>query len=188
MTWAHHLGAWPHLFQNNLTASGHPVEMVSLGMYGSTTADEAATYPMAAPRYNNSVFSGYSNGREPSLILIWGGANNSGGGQLASASPVAYANLSAFQRGVYDQINEVTTAHPRAKIVLLEYGGYSPSWLPAYNQVLGLFSSAIQSRISYHAVNNSVGDYGSCYHPSPDKLVSWAAELSSWLLSQGLVP
>jgi len=195
-SWASQGHSWVGLLEAELAAVGHPVDMVDLAISGSKAEGEADTYDYTAPGYSRAKFTAYSApGHEhASLVLMWGGGNDRhGGGDGASGSPAAYANLSAFQKGVYDQIAKVFARNPDVRIVLLEYiDGTIPDWTAAYAQVRSLFSESEQRRMFVLPVHDPKGTSDACEvdprgHPNSSMHESWATQIFMWMMSPGVL-
>ncbi|MDB6084188.1 MAG: Carbohydrate esterase 2 N-terminal [Gammaproteobacteria bacterium] len=194
--WASQALSWVGLLDAGLAAVGHPVDMVDLAMSGSTARSEAASYDFTAPGYSDEHFGDYSQPgrRHAAVVFMWGGANDHhGGGDVASESPVAYANLSRFQKGIYDQLTKVFARNPDAKVVLLGYiDSTIPDWRPAYDEVLGLLAASERGRISFLRVHDPKGQSDACEidpkgHPNLSMHASWAAQILEWMLSRDVL-
>jgi hypothetical protein len=193
--WSSQLLSWPALLESGLTGLEHPVVVVDLALSGSTTATEADTYDKTAPKWDDSKFSEYSGGRKASLVLLWGGSNDKNiGGDMASGSPVTYATLSPFQRGIYDQIMKVTAINPDAELGLLEYDDSNvPPWRPAYLQVKAFLPEKIQRKLHFLAVKDIPANFNACDiawkgHPNLSLQKSWTAQILTWIMSERLLP
>lgn len=193
--WSSQMLSWPALLESRLAAMGRPVMVADLALSGSTAASEAETYDQAAPLFDRSKFMSYSGGRKASLVLFWGGSNDKGvGGELASGSPVTYANLSPFQRGIYDQIIKVVSQNPQAQLGLFEYSDANlPRWTPAYMQIKQLLPSDIQQKMHFLVVRDDPEHFNACGeapngHPDLATQEFWTAQILQWLLSENLVP
>ncbi len=190
--WASQSMSWVGLLEAELAGVGHPVDMVDLAISGSKTGSEAKSYSLTAPGYSSAPFLEYSqpDRRHASLVLMWGGANDRhAGGDTAAGVPVVYENLSSFQKGVYDQIAEIFSRNPDAKIVLLDYIDPTiPAWTAAYGQVVGLLPQEQQSKILYLHVYDPKGKSDACEidpkgHPNASMHQSWAAQIFAWMMS-----
>jgi hypothetical protein len=193
--WASQTLSWPGLLEASLAALGHPADVVDLAISGSNTTTEAATYDQAAPFYNKSAFVEYAGHRHTSLAILWGGVNDhKHGGDLATGSPVAYTNLSPFERGIYDQMTKIFARNPEARIVLLDYIDPAvPDWEPAYAQVKNLFSATQQKQMYSLAVNDPPKVSDACDidpsgHPNLSMHATWAAQILRWMMANALVP
>lgn len=193
--WSSQLLAWPALLESGLSALDHPVVVVDLALSGSTAATEAETYDQSAPIHSAGKFTAYSSGRKASLVLFWGGSNDKGvGGELASGSPVTYANLSPFQRGIYDQIMKVTAQNPDAQLGFLEYSDPNlPRWTPAYMQIKALLPPAIQQKMHFLVVKDDPANFNACDiapngHPNRTTQEYWTAQILQWILAENLLP
>jgi len=191
-SWASQAHSWVGLLGAELAAVGHPVDMVDLAISGSKADGEADTYDYTAPGYSRAKFAAYSPpGHEhASLVFMWGGGNDRhGGGDGAAGSPVAYADLSAFQKGVYDQIAKIFAGNPDVRIVLLEYiDSTIPDWTAAYAQVRSLFSESQQRRMFVLPVHDPKGRSDACEidpkgHPNSSMHESWATQIFMWMMS-----
>jgi hypothetical protein len=195
-SWASEAVSWVGLLEAGLAGVGHPVDMVDLAISGSTTASEARFYDDTAPGYSDALFTGYAppGRRHASLVFLWGGANDHrGGGEVAAlgaaAAPLSYANLSPFQRGVYDQLTKVFARNPDVRVVLLEYiDAAIPGWRAAYEQVRSLFSQAEQQRMFMLRVFDPPGAADACEidprgHPNLFMHTTWAAQILRWMLA-----
>jgi len=190
--WASQAHSWVGLLDAELAAVGRPVDMVDLAISGSKADGEADTYDYTAPGHSHAKFAEYSPpGHEhASLVFMWGGANDRhGGGDDASASPLAYAHLSSFQKGVYDQITKIFARNPNVRIVLLEYiDSTIPDWATAYTQVRSLFSESEQRRMFLLPVHDPKGKSDACEidpkgHPNASMHESWATQIFMWMMS-----
>jgi hypothetical protein len=128
-------------------------------------------------------------------VLFWGGSNDKGtGGELASGSPVTVANLSVFERGIYDQILKVTALHPDAELGLLEYSDPNlPHWTPAYQQIKALLPPEIQPKMHFLAVKDDPANFNACDaapngHPNRSTHENWTAQILQWILAEKLLP
>ncbi|MDR3741094.1 MAG: hypothetical protein P4L40_18915 [Terracidiphilus sp.] len=193
--WSSQLLSWPALLESGLSAFGHPAVVVDLALSGSTAATEADTYDQSAPILGTSKFTAYSSGRKASLVLFWGGSNDKNtGGELASGSPVTYANLSPFQRGIYDQIMKVTALHPDAQLGFLEYSDPNlPHWTPAYMQLKALLPPDIQQKMHFLVVKDDPANFNACDvapngHPNRTTHQFWTAQILQWILAEKLLP
>ncbi|MGA2188939.1 MAG: hypothetical protein ABSH33_10425 [Steroidobacteraceae bacterium] len=196
--WASEAVSWVGLLEAQLAAVGHPADMVDLAISGSKTASEAESYDLTAPGYSEAVFGEYSppGRRHASLVLMWGGGNDRhGGGDVATGGgALTYAALSAFQKGVYDQLTKVFARNPDVRAVLLDYIDPTlPDWKPAYDQVLSLFSGAERERIFFLRVQVPQGRQDACEmdpngHPNVSLHSTWAAQILSWMLSPDIFP
>lgn len=193
--WSSQILSWPALLESGLAAMGRPVIVADLALSGSTAASEAETYDQAAPLFDQSKFAAYSGGRKASLVLFWGGSNDKGvGGELASDSPVTYANLSPFQRGIYDQIMKVVSQNPQAQLGLLEYSDPNlPRWTPAYMQLKQLLPVDVQRKMHFLVVKDDPEHFNACGeapngHPDLTTQTTWTAQILQWLVSENLVP
>jgi hypothetical protein len=190
--WASETDSWVGLLEAGLAAVGHPVDMVNLAESGSTTESEAASYDYTAPEYNDSRFAEYSQPgrRHASVALLWGGANDHhGGGDVASGLPVAYGNLSRFQRGVFDQLTQIFARNPTVRVVLLQYiDSTIPEWTAAYKQVQSLFPEALQEHMFLLKIHDPNGQSDACEidpkgHPNASMHASWAGQILNWMMS-----
>lgn len=190
--WASQSMSWVGLLGAELAGVGHPVDMVDLAISGSKAGSEAKTYDLAAPGYSDVAFDGYSQPahRHASLVLMWGGANDRhGGGETASHSPVTYAHLSKFQKGIYDQITKIFARNAAVKIVLLDYiDAFIPAWGPAYDQVAGLLPEEEKKRLLFLHVYDPKGKADACEidpdgHPNYSMHQAWAAQIFAWMMS-----
>lgn len=194
--WAAQSLSWPGLLEAGLAAVGHPADVVDLAISGSTTASEADTYDYTAPGFSSAKFDGYGPpGRKfASVVLLWGGGNDRhGGGDVAVVGngrlPSRYAELSAFQRGVFDQVTKIFARNPAAKIVMLDYIDPTlPDWQTAYDQVRSLFSAEQRQRLYFLRVHVLTGKQDACEvdprgHPNVSLHATWAAQILTWMLS-----
>jgi hypothetical protein len=129
---------------------------------------------------------------------LWGGGNDRhGGGDIASGTApgsgaVTYANLSNFQKGVYDQLTKILARNPDAKAVLLDYIDPTvPDWEPAYDQLETLFSDPDRQRILFLRVRVTKGMQDACEvdpkgHPNVSLHSAWAAQILAWMLSKDI--
>ena len=193
--WASQTLSWPGLLEASLAALGHPADVVDLAISGSNTALEASTYDQAAPFYDKSKFVEYPGHRRTSLAILWGGINDhKHGGELATGSPVTYSNLSAFQRGIYDQIVKIFAHSPEASIALLDYIDPDvPDWKPAYMQLEKLFPAAQQNQMHFLAVYDPPRVSDACDvdpdgHPNLSMHATYAAQILTWMIANHLVP
>lgn len=191
--WASEADSWVGLLEAGLAAVGHPVDMVNLAESGSTTESEAASYDYTAPEYNDARFAEYSSPgrRHASIALLWGGANDHhGGGDVASGLPVAYGNLSRFQRGVFDQLTKIFARNPAVRVVLLQYiDSTIPQWTTAYEQVRSLFPEAQREHMFLLKIHDPKGQSDACEidpkgHPNASMHASWAGQILQWMMSQ----
>jgi len=191
--------SFPALLESYLAALGNPAIVVDLALSGSNTRSEADTYDLAAPKappdYAKAIFHTYPGNRHASLVLLLGGSNDHNfGGALATGSPATYANLSPFQRGIYDQITKIDANNPGAEIVLLNYiDPIVPDWKPAYLQVQSLLPTSVQQRILFFGIKDSPIDWTACApsphgHPNLAMHATFAAQLAQWMLNQNLIP
>jgi hypothetical protein len=189
------------LLEADLAAVGHPADLVDLAISGSKTRAEAESYDYTAPGYSDAKFGEYAQpGRKhASLVFLWGGGNDHHcGGDVAAgtgkgtAPPTAYAGLSTFQKGVYQQLTKIFARNPGVKVVLLEYIDPTiPDWKPAYDQVESLFSDAERGRIFFLRVRVPKGKQDACEidpkgHPNVSLHSTWAAQILTWMLSKDL--
>jgi hypothetical protein len=193
--WASEAVSWVGLLEAGLAGAGHPVDMVDLAISGSTTGSEARFYDETAPGYSDAKFVEYAApGRaHAALVFLWGGANDRhGGGDVAAsapAAPLSYANLSSFQRGVYDQLSKVFARNPDVRVVLLDYiDAAIPGWQAAYDQVRSLFSPAEQQRMFLLRVFDPPGAADACEidpkgHPNLSMHATWAAQIFTWMMA-----
>jgi len=190
--WASETLSWVGLLDAGLAAVGHPVDMVDLAISGSTTESEAAAYDYTAPGYSNDRFGDYAQpGRKhASVVFMWGGANDRhGGGDVAAESPRTYANLSRFEKGVYDQLTKVFAHNPDVKVVLLDYiDDTIPDWKAAYEQVQRLFTENERNRIFFLRVYDPKGKSDACEidpkgHPNLSMHATWAGQILAWMTS-----
>jgi len=193
--WSSQILSWPALLESGLAAMGRPAIVADLALSGSNTAGEAETYDQAAPLFDQSKFTSYSGGRTASLVLFWGGSNEKDmGGEMAGGSPVTYANLSPFQRGIYDQIMKVAARNPDAQLGLLEYADRDvPPWRPAYQQIKELLPAAIQQKLHFLAVSDDWQHFSACDaaphgHPDLTTQQHWTAQILQWILAEKLLP
>jgi hypothetical protein len=194
--WASEALSWVGLLDAGLAAVGHPVDMVDLAESGSTAESEATTYDYTAPGFSNERFGDYSppGPEHASVVFMWGGANDHhAGGDVASGSPVTYARLSRFQKGVHDQLSRVFARNPDVKVVLLDYiDGTIPDWKPAYEQVQGLFTESERKRIFFLRVYDPKGKSDACEidpkgHPNLSMHATWAGQILEWMMSADLL-
>jgi hypothetical protein len=192
--WSSQLLSWPALLESGLAAIGHPAVVIDLALSGSTAASEAKTYDQAAPLLDQSKFTAYSSGRHPSLVLFWGGSNDKGtGGELATGTLVTYANLSPFERGIYDQIIKVTAQNPEAQLGMLEYSDPNlPHWTPAYMQIKALLPTDIQKKMHFLAVKDAPEHFNACDaapngHPDLTTQETWTAQILHWIVTEDLL-
>jgi hypothetical protein len=189
--WASESASWVGLLEAGLAGAGHPVDMVDLALSGSDAKQEADAYDYTALSYSDARFVDYSppGRRHAALVLMWGGANDRHGGGDAAGGGVAYANLSAFQLGIYAQLKKVLARNPDVRIVLLDYIDVAiPDWRYAYAQVLSLFPEAQQRRIFQLAVHDPKGLSDACDidpkgHPNRSMHEAWASQILAWMLS-----
>jgi hypothetical protein len=193
--WSSQLLSWPALLESSLAAMERPAVVVDLALSGSTAASEAETYDLSAPHWDKSKFSAYDSGRRAALVLFWGGSNDKNvGGELASSSPVTVANLSAFQRGIYDQIMKVNAMHPEAQLGMLEYDDPNlPHWRPAYMQIMQLLPPEIRQRMHFLAIKDDPANFNACDtapngHPNVATQSQWTAQILQWILAEKLLP
>lgn len=193
--WSSQMLSWPALLESGLAAMGRSAIVADLALSGSTATSEAETYDQATPLFDQSKFTTYSGGRKASLVLLWGGSNDKGvGGELASSSPVSYAKLSPFERGIYDQIMKVVAQNPQAKLGLLEYADPNlPRWTPAYMQIKELLPPDIQQKMHFLAVKDAPEHFNACDvapngHPDLATQEGWTAQILHWIVSENLVP
>lgn len=193
--WSSQILSWPALLEAGLKAMGRPTLVADLALSGSTAGSEAETYDRAAPMFDQSKFTGYSGGRKASLVLFWGGSNDKGnGGELASGSPVTYANLSPFERGIYDQIVKAVAQNPEAQLGLLEYSDRDlPHWAPAYKQIEDLLPPGVRQKMHFLSVKDDPDNFNACQaapngHPNLSTQASWTAQILQWILAENLVP
>jgi len=193
--WSSQILSWPALLESELAVLGHPAIVVDLALSGSNTETEATTYNLAAPKWSDSAFDRYSGNRRVSLALLWGGSNDRNmGGEVATGSPVTYANLSPFERGIYDQITEIASHNPGVKLGLLQYvDPRVPDWKPAYLQVKSLLPEETQKQIFFFAVKDVPMRFAACDvdpvgHPNLGMHASWAAQILQWMISENLLP
>jgi lysophospholipase L1-like esterase len=195
-SWASEAVSWVGLLEAGLAAVGHPADMVDLAISGSKTESEAASYDYTAPGLSDAKFGEYSQPgrRHASLVFLWGGGNDRhGGGDVATASPPAYANLSRFQKGVYDQLTKIFARNPDVKVVLLQYIDPTiPDWNPAYEQVLSLLPEAERTRIFSLRVYDPKGKSDACEidpkgHPNLSMHAAWAAQILAWMTSRDVL-
>jgi hypothetical protein len=191
-SWASQAHSWVGLLDTELATVGHPVDMVDLAISGSKAHGEADTYDYTAPGNSRAKFAAYSppGNEHAALVLMWGGGNDlHEGGDLATGSPVAYANLSTFQKGVYDQIAKIFARNPDVRIVLLEYiDSTIPDWTAAYAQVRSLFSETQRQRMFVLPVHDPKGRSDACEidpkgHPNVSMHESWATQIFMWMMS-----
>ncbi len=194
--WASESASWVGLLEAGLAAVGHPVDMVDLALSGSKTESEADSYDYTAPGYSDAKFENYprSGRANASVVFLWGGGNDRhGGGDMAKASPIAYATLSKFQHGIYDQLTRIFARNPDARTVLLEYTDPAiPEWKPAYDQVVSLFSEAERKRIFFLRVYDPKGRQDACKidpkgHPNLSLHAAWAAQILTWMMSKDVL-
>jgi len=192
--WLSESASWPRLLEGKLAAAGHPAEVVNLSISGSTAGSEAMAYELATPRAGDGKFIGYSGNRRPSLALLWGGSNDHNqGGDTAGGSPIGVANLSPFQRGVYDQILKIWARSPDAKIVLMWYVDPNVrNWEAAYVQLKGIFDQREQKRIFLLGVRDIPDAMDACDlaprgHPDMSQQENWADQIFEWLMTKHLV-
>jgi hypothetical protein len=194
--WASEALSWVGLLEAGLAAVGHPVDMVDLAVSGSTAESEASSYDYTAPGFSNERFADYSppGAEHASVVFMWGGANDRhAGGDIASESPVTYARLSRFQKGVYDQLSKVFARNPDVKVVLLDYIDRTiPDWKAAYEQVQGLFSEGERKRMFFLRVYDPKGKSDACEidpkgHPNLSMHATWAGQILKWMMSADLL-
>ena len=195
--WASQSVSWVGLLEAGLAGVGHPVDMVDLAISGSTTGSEAASYDLTAPGHSDAKFAGYSEpGRKhASLVFLWGGGNDRhGGGDAAGSGALSYATLSAFQKGVFDQLSKIFERNPGVRVALLDYIDPTiPDWRPAYDQVQSLFSADEQKRMLFLAVYDPKGKSDACEidpkgHPNIGTHAAWAAQILTWMMSKEIFP
>lgn len=193
--WSSQLLSWPALLETELAARKQAAQVVDLALSGSTAASENETYDLAAPVWSEDKFSGYANGQKAALVLFWGGSNEKNmGGEMASGTPATYANLSPFQRGIYDQIMKVAARNPEAHLALLEYADRNvPRWMPAYLQMKALLPEAVQGRISFLSVKDDWQHFSACEaapngHPDRTTQERWTAQILDWIVAERLLP
>jgi Carbohydrate esterase 2 N-terminal len=193
--WASQAASWVGLLDAGLAAVGHPVDMVDLAISGSKTETEAASYDYTAPGYSDDHFGDYSppGRRHASVVFLWGGANDHPRKYIASGSPIGYANLSTFQKGVYDQLKRIFARNPDVKVVLLDYiDDTIPDWKPAYDQLQSLFSETERQRIFFLRVYDPKGKADACEidpkgHPNLSMHATWAGQILKWMLSNDVL-
>lgn len=193
--WSSQQLSWPALLETSLAALNKPTIVVDLALSGSTATSEAETYDQAAPLWSEDKYTSYPGARHASVVLFWGGSNDKNvGGELASGTPVAIANLSVFQRGIYDQIIKVTAQNPDAQLGLLEYDDPNlPHWRPAYLQILQLLPEATRSKVHFLAVKDDPANFNACDaapngHPNRTTQENWTAQLLRWMLAEKMLP
>ncbi|MGO9992628.1 MAG: hypothetical protein ACLPTF_08940 [Steroidobacteraceae bacterium] len=196
--WASEAVSWVGLLEADLAAVGHPADVVDLAISGSKTRSEAESYDYTAPGYSDAKFGEYPppGRKHVSLVFLWGGGNDHrGGGDVASGTgAIAYANLSTFQKGVYDQLTKIFARNPDVKAVLLGYIDPTiPDWKPAYDQVASLFSDDERKRIFFLPVRVPRGKQDACEidpkgHPNVSLHSTWAAQILTWMLSKDVFP
>jgi len=196
--WASEAVSWVGLLEADLAAVGHPADVVDLAISGSKTRSEAESYDYTAPGYSDAKFGEYPppGRKHASLVFLWGGGNDHrGGGDVASGTgAIAYANLSTFQKGVYDQLTKIFARNPDVKAVLLGYIDPTiPDWKPAYDQVASLFSDDERKRIFFLPVRVPRGKQDACEidpkgHPNVSLHSTWAAQILTWMLSKDMFP
>jgi Carbohydrate esterase 2 N-terminal len=193
--WESQILSWPALLETNLRAMDRPAVVVDLALSGSTAGGEAETYDQAAPLWSKEKFTTYSGGRHASLVLLWGGSNEKNqGGDMATGTPVTYANLSPFQRGIYDQIMKVTALNPDAQLGLLEYVDPNvPQWMPAYLQLEALLPTQIQRKLHFLSVKDDSANFNACEaaphgHPDLTTHERWTAQILQWIVAEKLLP
>ena len=194
--WASESLSWVGLLEAGLAAAGHPADVVDLAISSSKTESEADSYDYTAPGYSKAAFGDYAppGHRHASLVFLWGGGNDRhAGGDLASGSPITYDHLSAFEKGVYDQLTKIFARNPDVSVVLLEYIDPAiPNWKPAFDEVESLLPNPEQSRIFHLRVYDPKGTQDSCKvdplgHPNLYLHSAWAAQILAWMLSNDML-
>jgi hypothetical protein len=189
-SWASEASSWVGQLESGLAAVGHPADVVDLAISGSKTVGEADTYDDTAPDYSDAKFDGYWPPGRPhaSLVFMWGGGNDRhAGGDVASKSPVTYATLSRYQKGVYDLLKKIFGQNPDVHVVMLQYIDPTiPDWTPAIKQVRSLFSEDEQRRIFDLLVYDPKGTQDACEadpegHPNLYLHSAWAAQILLWM-------
>jgi hypothetical protein len=184
------------LLEAGLAAAGHPADVVDLAISGSKTGSEADSYDLTAPGISDAKFAEYAPpGRKHAAVaFLWGGGNDRhGGGDVASSMPVRYGGLSAYQKGVYDQLTKIFARNPGVKVVLLEYIDPAiPDWRPALDQVQSLFPDAEQKRMFHLRVYDPKGTQDACEidpkgHPNLFLHSAWAVQILTWMTSQDML-
>ncbi len=193
--WSSQQLSWPALLETDLAALGRPAIVVDLALSGSTAATEAATYDLAAPLWSEEKSGSYAGGRRAAAVLFWGGSNDKNvGGELAGGKPVTAANLSAFERGIYDQIMKVTAQNPEAELGMLEYDDPNlPHWRKAYDEIVTLLPETTRARMHFLAVKDDPANFNACDaapngHPNRSTHENWAAQILPWMLAEKMLP
>ena len=190
--WAAESLSWVGVLESELAAVGHPADLVDLALSGSKTGSEADTYDYVAPGFSDARFGEYlpPSRKHASLVLLWGGGNDRhGGGDVARSKPVTYANLSAFQKGVYDQLSKIFARNPAVKVALLAYIDPTlPEWEPAYDEVRSLFTAEQRSRMFFLRIHVPKGKQDACEidpkgHPNVSLHATWAGQILEWMMS-----
>jgi hypothetical protein len=194
--WASETLSWVGLLEADLAGVGHAVDMVNLAISGSTAASEAEAYDYTAPGYSDARFVAYAppGHAHASLVFLWGGGNDHNeGGDVATGTPVSPANLSPFERGVYDQLTKVFLRNPGVRVVLLEYiDATMPDWTPAYEQIESLFPDEQRRRMFLLPLHDPKGLADACEvdpkgHPNVAMHTAWASQVLVWMMSEGVL-
>jgi hypothetical protein len=194
--WASEAHSWVAMLEADLAGVGHPVDMVNLAISGSTAESEAEAYDYTAPGYSDAKFVEYAppGHQHASIALLWGGGNDHNqGGDVATGTPVSVANLSPFERGIYDQLSKIFTRNPGVRVVLLEYiDATMPDWTPAYAQIQSLFPEEERRRMFVLPVHDPKRQADACEvdpkgHPNLAMHTAWAAQILTWMMSPGVL-
>jgi len=194
--WASEAHSWVGLLEADLAGVGHPVDMVNLAISGSTAASEAEAYEYTAPGYSDARFVEYAppGHQHASLVFLWGGGNDhNGGGDLATGTPVAVANLSPFERGIHDQLTKIFMHNPGVRVVLLAYvDATMPDWTPAYAQIQCPLPEEERRRLFVLPVHDPKRLADACEvdpngHPNLAMHTAWAAQILTWMMSTGVL-
>jgi hypothetical protein len=190
--WASEAHSWVGLLESDLAGVGHPVDMVNLAISGSTAQSEAEAYDLTAPGYSDAKFVEYSSPSHPhaSVVFLWGGGNDhNDGGDVATGTPVSVANLSPFERGIYEQLTKIFARNPGVRVVLLEYIDVTtPDWTPAYREIESLFPDEERRRMFLLPVHDPKKTADACAvdprgHPNLAMHTAWAAQILTWMMS-----
>jgi hypothetical protein len=107
---------------------------------------------------------------------------------------LTYATLSAFQKGVFDQLTKIFERNPGVKVVLLDYIDPTiPDWRPAYTQVESFFTVDQREQMFFLALYDPKGKSDACEidpkgHPNLSLHAAWAAQILAWMLSKDIFP